>query len=400
MKVAIIGGGASGIACAVALKQKNENTSVTVYEKLPRVLKKILVTGNGRCNLTNTNSSPEFYRGDRALIESALTRYSQRSNIEFFNSLGLVTRAEAEGRVYPASSQAASVVSVLLSEAVLLGVEIVTDTAVKSIEKKNGGYMLNGRFYADRVVVASGGSAAKAQGTDGDSFRLLKQLGVKITSPRPALTGVIIDGFPKSLKGIRNHCEISLIKEGRVIYTETGEIQFNDYGISGIPVMQLSGLIENDGSACIISLDFLPDFNKEYISDFVFTQQRNCPEKSAELLITGLLPKALGNYLLLEAGIKKDTALKDIPVQKLDRLTDIIKCRQYGSLTVRGFDYAQVTAGGVGSDEINPDTLELKKHGGIYVTGEALNADGLCGGHNLQFAWSTGRIVADSISKE
>lgn len=398
MKVAIIGGGASGVACAISLKRKNRNIEVCVYEKLPRILKKILVTGNGRCNLTNENSSESFYRGDYAVLRPALEKYPYKSTVEFFNSLGVITRTEAEGRVYPASSQAASVVSALLNEADALGVEILTDTPIKSIEEKNGSFLLNGRYLADRLVIAAGGCAAKAQGTDGDSFRLLKALGVNYASLRPALTGVEIDGFPKSLKGIRNRCKVTLYRDDDRLYSETGEIQFNDYGISGIPVMQLSGLI--DGGNYSITLDFLPDFDGEYINGFINNQLAANPEKSAELLMSGLLPKALGNCLLLEAGIKKDTTIKDIPKSSIDKLEKILKNKEYAKLTPRGFEYAQVTAGGVSSDEINPETLELKKHKGIFVTGEALNVDGLCGGHNLQFAWATGRLAADSIAGE
>lgn len=401
MKVAIIGGGASGMACAISLRRKSKDIEVTVYEKLPRVLKKILVTGNGRCNLTNESSSPECYRGDAELLRPALEKYSYKSTVEFFDSLGLAVRTEAEGRVYPASSQAASVVSVLMNEAETLGVRIITDSPIKSIEAKNGSFVLNGKYTADKLVIAAGGSAAKAQGTDGDSFKLLAALGVKYKTPRPALTGVIIDGFTKSLKGIRNRCEIALFENSNELWRETGEIQFNDYGISGIPVMQLSGLIgENKNAVYSVELDFLPDFDMQYIEGFITRQLSDCPSKSAEVMMTGLVPKALGNYLLLEAGIRKDTALKDIPSANIERLEKIIKNKKYVGLTPRGFEFAQVTAGGVGTDEINPETLELRKHKGIYVTGEALDVDGLCGGHNLQFAWATGRLAADSIAGE
>lgn len=398
MNVAIIGGGASGITCAVELKRKNADIDVTVFEKLPRILKKILVTGNGRCNLTNENSSEKFYRGDSKLLY-AIRKFPYESTVEFFNSLGVMTRAEAGGRVYPVSSQASGVVSALLNEAETLGVEILTDTPVTDIKEENRGFVINGRYRADRVVIASGGSAAKSQGTDGDSFKLLKNSGVNITPPRPALTGVIIGGFPKSLKGIRNRCEIKLLKNGEEIYRETGEIQFNDYGISGIPVMQLSSLIDNERDYSL-GLDFLPDFDKKQISSFIEKQINVHPGKSAELLFSGLLPKALGNYLLLEAGIKKDRTLDSFTAGTFDNSVDILKSKTYGKLSLRDFEYAQVTAGGVGSDEINPETLELRKHTGIYVTGEALNVDGMCGGHNLQFAWATGRLAAESILKD
>jgi predicted Rossmann fold flavoprotein len=401
MEVAVIGGGASGIACAAAVKKQNKNIGVTVYERMPRILKKILVTGNGRCNLTNIGSSEKYFRGDTDVLQYAFSKYPPKSNIEFFNSMGLLTRTEAQGRVYPVSGQASAVVNALLCECERAGVKVLTDTEITEVRRSGSGFLLNGKYKADKLVIASGGSAARAQGTDGGSFRLLKSLGVDVKSPVPALTGVIIDGFPKSVKGVRNICTAELFVGRQSRYAETGEVQFNDYGVSGIPIMQLSGIVaENTGKNLCLTLDFLPDTDKAELTRFLFGQKKQYPEKSAEEWASGVLPKALGNYVLALANIRSAQRLCDIADGKIRVLSDNIKRLELKPTGVRGFEYAQVTSGGVPKNEMNLQTLECKKVKNLYVTGEAVNVYGLCGGHNLQWAWSSGRLCADAILKE
>lgn len=401
MEVAVIGGGASGIACAAAVKKQNKNIGVTVYERMPRILKKILVTGNGRCNLTNIGSSEKYFRGDTEVLQYAFSKYPPKSNIEFFNSMGLLTRTEAQGRVYPVSGQASAVVNALLCECERTGVKVLTGTEITEVRRSGSGFLLNGKYRADKLVIASGGSAARAQGTDGGSFRLLKSLGVDVKSPVPALTGVIIDGFPKSVKGVRNICTAELFVGGQSRYTETGEVQFNDYGVSGIPIMQLSGIVaENTGENLRLTLDLLPDTDKAELTRFLLGQKKAYPEKSAEECASGVLPKALGNYVLSLANIRSAQRLCDIPDGKIRAFSDNIKRLELKPTVVRGFEFAQVTSGGVPKSEMNLQTLECKKVKNLYVTGEAVNVYGLCGGHNLQWAWSSGRLCADAILKE
>ncbi len=401
MEVAVIGGGASGIACAVSLKKQNKNIGVTVYERMPRILKKILVTGNGRCNLTNVGSSEKYFRGDTEALKYAFSKYPPKSNIEFFNSMGLLTRTEAQGRVYPVSGQASAVVNALLCECERVGVKVLTDTEITEARRSGSGFLLNGKYRADKLVIASGGSAARAQGTDGGSFRLLKGLGIEVVKPVPALTGVIIDGFPKSVKGVRNICTAELFVGGQSRYAETGEVQFNDYGVSGIPIMQLSGIVaENTEKNLCLTLDLLPDTDKAELTRFLLGQKKAYPEKSAEEWASGILPKALGNYVLALANIRSAQRLCDIPDGKIRAFSDNIKRLELKPTGVRGFEYAQVTSGGVPKSEMNLQTLECKKVKNLYVTGEAVNVYGLCGGHNLQWAWSSGRLCADAILKE
>lgn len=401
MQVAIIGGGASGIMCAAALKKKNKNIDVTVYEKLPRVLKKILATGNGRCNITNAYSSAEYFCGDTRYVNSVFEKYSPQSNMRFFEEIGLLLREESQGRVYPVSNQASSVVNALLGEIKNNGVKVVTDTEITEIKPIKNGFLLNSKIKADKVVISAGGSAAKQQGTDGGAFRLLKSLSLEIETPAPALTGVLIDGFPKSLKGIRNICEVSLFIGSDKVYSEKGEIQFNDYGLSGIPVMQLSGFVSQSKNKNMhLTLDVLPDTQEKRLCGFLLEMKKKYPEKTAEEMMTGFVSKALGNYLLMCCKVGKDDLLVQVSEKSIKSLASLIKNLNLKVKGTRGFDFAQVTAGGLRMSEIDCETMRCKKYKNLYVTGEALNVYGLCGGHNLQWAWSTGRICADAISKE
>lgn len=402
MEVAIIGGGASGIMCAVSLRRKSNKINVTVYEKLPRVLKKILVTGNGRCNLTNIYADKTHYRGDIEFIDVAFSKYSAHNNIEFFNSIGLMTRVEDEGRVYPMSSQAASVVNILLAEAERLGVKFVTETEITEIYKRDSKFILNNKYSADVVAVSAGGSAQKAQGTDGASFRLLEKLGLEIKKPTPALTALVLSDFTKSVKGVRNRSTVDLFIDNKKVSSETGEVQFTDYGISGIPVMQLSGQASCSKSENItVNIDSLPDIAENKILEFLLSRKKSNPDETSENVICGILPKLLGNYLMLLCGIKKDMSVGEITENDFCLLSHTIKCCQFKVESVRGFDFAQVTAGGVTKNSVDVRTLEAKNIENLYCTGEAVNIYGLCGGYNLQWAWSSGRLCADSIiSKE
>lgn len=401
MRVAIIGAGASGIACAIELKSLDKNVSVTVLERLPRILKKLLVTGNGRCNILNKNSSPEYYRGDRELLSYVLKAFSVRDNEEFFKKIGIPLFEESEGRMYPVSQNAASVVNALLFRAKELGIEIITDYAVKSIKKEKDGFLINSEMRFDRVVLSSGGCSAKVHGSDGSSFRLLDLMGVKTVKPYPALTGVISDGFPKALKGIRHTANIKLYSGKNLLYSETGEIQFNDYGLSGIPVMQLSGLLRDiKKNEAQLILDCAHDISRKELEDYLLELRNSHPDMPAQTLLSGLLPKALTLYILRLCGISPDTAAHSVKGRDIEALCDKIKGLVFPVSRARDFDFSQVTSGGAGIKEINPETLEVRKIKGLYVSGEALNIDGLCGGHNLNWAWSSGRFCAHSLLKE
>lgn len=400
-RVAIVGGGASGFAAAITVARAGKAFQVTIYERLQKPLKKILATGNGRCNLSNVELSPTDYFGDTDFAENALTRFSPQSNIEFFESLGLLTKTEEMGRVYPLSEQAASVREALLSEAARLGVRILTDCEITEIQPRNGGFLLNGQYVCDKLILCAGGSAAPKQGTDGGAFRLLDNLHIPIKTPAPALTALTCAHFPKSLKGVRQTCFVRLFYENSEVYAIQGEVQFTDYGLSGIPIMQLSRLVSTNPKARFtIQLDCLPQISETDLCRFLETEAKRDGTKSVGTLLLGILPQALGNALLLRRRIPKDTPCEAVSARDFGALAKEIKGCVFSVSGVRGFDFAQVTAGGADCAAFSAQSMRAKQYPNLYVCGETLNVDGGCGGYNLQWAWSSGRAAGEAVVKE
>ena len=400
-RVAIVGGGASGFAAAITVARAGKNFQVTIYERLQKPLKKILATGNGRCNLSNAHLHPNDYFGDVAFAEYALTRFSPQSNIDFFASVGLLTKTEEMGRVYPLSGQAASVREALLVEAERLDVRIITDCEIAEIQPQDGGFLLNGKYACDRLILCAGGSAAPKQGTDGSAFRLLEKLSIPVKTPVPALTALTCANFPKSLKGVRQTCFVRLLGANQEVYSIQGEVQFTDYGLSGIPIMQLSRLVSaKPNSKFTVQLDCLPQFSEAELAEFLEKEARRNGEKNAGTLTLGILPQALGNAVLLACRVPKDMPCKMLSAKDWRSLAQRIKSFGFQISGVRGFDFAQVTAGGADCTAFVPNTMQSKQYPNVYVCGETLDVDGGCGGYNLQWAWSTGRAAGEAIIKE
>lgn len=406
LKVAVIGGGASGLACAIEIMQtvrNKDDVRVTVIEKLPRVGKKILVTGNGRCNLTNMNSATTGYRGDTEFAKVILKKYTPESNIEFFNRLGLYTREEDEGRVYPLSNQASSVLDALRFECERLGVETICDYNVVHIKSVFNGavqkIVVNNKDRFDFVVVAAGGKAAKVHGTDGDSYDLLRMNGHKITPIAPALVSLNCDDFTKALKGVRSICRMDLIIDNEKVLENYGEVQFTDYGLSGIPIMQLSRFVSMSPSNDIyINLDVTPDFSLDEIENYIF-DRREFGTGLCENLLIGIMNKQLCITLLKESGVAPNGKIADLSDNEIIKLAKLCKKWTIKIKTARGFDFAQVTAGGADCSQFDADTTESKLVENLFCCGEALNIDGDCGGYNLQWAWSSGRAAGHTIGE-
>lgn len=405
-RVAVIGGGASGMCAAIELMNNvtdKTDVEVTVLEKMTRVGKKLLVTGNGRCNITNMNSARSGYRGDTDFAKTALSRFTPESNIEFFNSLGLYTRTEEDGRVYPLSNQASSVLDALRFECERLGVKFVCDYRAVHIKEAVTAFsrkiVINNRDRFDYVVVASGGKAAKIHGTDGDSYDLLKMLGHTVTPIAPALVSLNCSDFTKSLKGIRSVCGVELIIDEKPEYKNFGEVQFTDYGLSGIPIMQLSRFVSMSPSDNIqIYLDLTPDFSKEKLHEYLISR-REKDTGLCENMLSGIINKQLCITVMKECNIAVNRRVNTLNDGEINNLLNILKCWKINVKNSRSFEYAQATAGGVKCCEFNPETMESRLVGGVYCCGEALDVDGDCGGYNLQWAWSSGRTAGRSIAE-
>lgn len=406
IKVAVIGGGASGMCAAIELMNRTDDKSsveITVLEKMTRVGKKILVTGNGRCNITNMNAANSGYRGDAEFARTALTRFTPQSNIEFFNSLGLYTRTEDEGRVYPLSNQASSVLDALRFECERLGIKFICDYRAVHIKEAVTAFsrkiVINNRDRFDYVIIAAGGKAAKIHGTDGDSYDLLKMLGHTVTPVSPALVSLNCSDFTKSLKGIRSVCGAELIIDGKTEYKNFGEVQFTDYGLSGIPIMQLSRFVSMSESNNIqIHLDLAPDFSREKLYAYLVSR-RERDTGLCENMLSGIINKQLCITIMKECGIAVNGRVNALSDGNINALCEKLKCWKIKIKNSRSFDFAQVTAGGAKCSEFDPETMESKFVRGVYCCGEALDVDGDCGGYNLQWAWSSGRAAGRSIAE-
>ncbi len=400
-RVAVVGGGASGFAAAITIARKSKDFTVTIYERLQKPLKKILATGNGRCNLTNTGAGPADYFGDTGFAATVLKALPPESNRAFFHNIGLLTKEEEMGRVYPVSGQASAVRGTLLCEAQRLAIRLVTDCEITDVRPENGGFRLNNQYFCDVLLLCAGGSAAPTQGTDGGAFSLLRKLGHTVISPAPALTALVCKDFPKTLKGVRCDCAVTLFCKNEPVYQIGGEVQFTDYGLSGIPIMQLSRLVSTAPEKQFsVKLNCLPQIESQVLTEFLQKTAKQNPEKAALTLLEGVLPRNLASYLLLTCRIHNDTPVKLLSQKQLAAVAEKIRNFTVPVETVRGFDFAQVTAGGADCREFDSKTLQSKKYKNLYVCGESLNVDGGCGGFNLHWAWSSGRAAGEAVIKE
>ena len=349
------------------------------------------------------NSASSGFRGDTDFAYSVLKKYTPESNIEFFNEMGLYTRVEDEGRVYPLSNQASSVLDALRFECDRLGVEVICDYNVVHVKSVFNGVVqklvINNKDRFDYVVVAAGGKAAKVHGTDGDSYDLLKMVGHRINPIAPALVSLNCDNFTKALKGVRSICKVDLIIDGEKVLENYGEVQFTDYGLSGIPIMQLSRFVSMSPSEDIsINIDVTPDFSLDNISNYLF-DRREYGTGLCENVLIGVMNKQLCITLLKECGIAPNGKIVELSDDEILKLAKLCKCWSIKIKTARGFDFAQVTAGGADCSQFNSETMESKIIENFFCCGEALDVDGDCGGYNLQWAWSSGRTAGRTIGE-
>lgn len=400
-RVVIVGGGASGLMAAI--QAARAGAEVTILEHNDRVGKKILSTGNGKCNLTNLHMSEDCYRGaDPRFIRTVLNHFSQQDAIDFFEELGIYPKVK-NGYVYPRSEQASSVLDVLRLEADHQGVKTETGIHVEKIRPlKKGGLLAvesgDRRWEAEAVVLAAGSSAAPSSGSDGSGYELAKNLGHTIIRPLPALVQLRSDKNPvfRQLAGIRTEALVSLTVQEKLLASDRGELQLTDYGISGIPVFQVSRYASRalaDGKKVMAIVDFWPDLLEPQVEELLKKRCRNRPDKKAEDFLTGLFPKKLAQVLLKQAQIPLTASVGRMREEQLLDLSRQIKNFAVPITAVNPFANAQVCCGGVAASEIDPDTMESAICRGLYFAGEIMDVDGICGGYNLQWAWSTGAIA-------
>ncbi len=393
--IAIIGGGASGLMAAVAAK--NEDTNVTVFERTKRVGKKILATGNGRCNMTNTGAGSKNYHGkDPSFVNGAIKRFWVNETLELFSELGILWKEEERGKVYPYSDTASAVLDVLRRRVERTGTEVRCDLDVRSIEKKNGKFIV--RTYSgtedkfDKVIIAAGGKAAPDLGSNGSGYELLKSFGHKITALRPSLVQIKTDtDIVKKLKGIKIDANVTIGRN-----SSRGELLFTDYGLSGPPIFELTSRLDGDKT---LEIDMMPDHTSDDVLNIIYERMAYLYDVPLEEFFTGMLNKRVGQALLKSVGVaplsRESSSLTEAEAKKI---VSAIKGWRFNITGTMSWNNAQVTKGGAETAGFDSATMESKLIKGLYACGEVLDIDGDCGGYNLQWAWSSGYIAGKNAA--
>ncbi|MGX8699464.1 MAG: NAD(P)/FAD-dependent oxidoreductase [bacterium] len=396
--VAVIGGGASGMAAGLAARERGAR--VLLFERQERVGRKLMSTGNGRCNLTNQRLTPaNFHSLAGDAIPALPGLYDTAETLRFFRGLGLLTVAEPGGRVYPLSDQAGSVVDVLRLALGAAGAEVHTAEEVRSLRRGFAIVTDNGSYRADRVIIACGGLASEKLGATKSGYQLLAALGHSCTRLCPSLVQLKTDTtFIRALKGVRAEAGLRLVRGGKIAAEGRGEVQFTDYGLSGPAIFDLSRAATTARGECELLLDLLPDYGEEEIAVFLRRRCQGSPALTTENLTTGLLHNRLGRTLTRYAGLDLVTPLSRVEEEQLLRLARAMKRFAVTVTGDMGLPNAQVTAGGVPLSEFDPATLESRLVPGLFACGEVLDVDGDCGGYNLQWAWASGRLAGRSAA--
>lgn len=403
--IIIIGGGAAGLCAAVYLKQKAPNLSVRIFETLPRVGKKLAITGNGRCNITNKNITPDRYHGnDKGFCYFALNKYNVEAVEDFFKSIGVPFIYEGD-KAYPASLQAGSVVDCLRFAAEDLGVITHTETKVTNIQILNSNYKVIAdkmSLVAKNVIIATGLlSGGEKYGCDGSMLSILQKAGFKTIKTTPAIVQIkTVNDVVKQLKGIKVDALATLKTNKKVIRQDFGETLFCDYGLSGPPIMQISREASRIKEDMLLSLDIMPDSDFNSLVDIIKTRACKMPNRSLEEFFTGMLNKRLGQVLLKLIGCKLSDKADSLDISKIKRLANLIKNFDFAVTGTTGFANSQVTAGGLDTKQFSSKTMMSNEYQNLYAVGEILDIDGDCGGFNLQWAWSSAMCAVDSIIGE
>ncbi len=395
MKIGIIGGGAAGMAAALAAAE-NPAAQVTVLERQARVGRKLLATGNGRCNLTNLHAGEGGYHGDDpAFAAYALERFNPEKTLAWFRQLGLLTVAEESGRVYPYSDQANSVVDVLRYGLEKPNIQVKLGFEVEKVKKAADHFRVESReetLEFDRLIVACGGLAGTRLGGTMSGYKLLRALGHRCTKLRPTLVQLRSDwGGVVGLKGVRANCRASIFCDGALWAESTGQLQFTEYGLSGPVIFEVSRDVCQGRGQWLCRLDFLPELEEEMVSQWL--SARRDREMPASELLTGILHNRLGRVLTQAAGIDLNRPIRQLEAEELTQLAKTVKGFEVHLTEPMGMDSAQVTAGGIVTADFCRETMESRLVPGLYACGEVLDIDGDCGGYNLQWAWSSGHLA-------
>ena len=395
--IVIIGAGASGMMAAITAARNGKK--VCILEKLDKAGKKILATGNGKCNFTNAVMNEACFHGEKAFIQYVLDQFSVEDCLEFFRSIGIYPKSK-NGYFYPNSEQASSVANALLYELERLEVKVFYEIDVKEIQTVSNEVYVStskGNFVGKDLVIATGLLAAPKLGSDGSLFEIIKSLGHRFKPILPALCGYYCKGIKfKQVSGVRAHGTVTAYIDGVKCEEDTGEIQFTDYGLSGIPVFQISrslstGLYQKKNVE--VKINLLPDLNKTQVIEELKHRYSICSNMALTALLNGLVNQKLSDMILDKVGLEKDIYVSSISIKELEKIADLLQEITVKVSNYRDFEFAQVCTGGIPVEDINWENLESNIAHNVHFAGEILDVDGICGGYNLHFAWATGYIA-------
>jgi len=404
VELIVIGAGASGLLAAAICSSKG--VKCQVIEHMPVCGKKILMTGNGKCNITNLDMSEDkYYCEDKTFIHETLGKVSPKDVIDLFEGFGMLTR-QRDGYVYPNSEQAAAVNNLLLNRCNEYGVEFHCECEVEEIEKTDAGYMVHtnqGDFEAENIILATGGMSYKKTGSDGSGYRLAKELGHSVNACVPALTALICrEKYFKDIAGVRIKGIARLYLDKDLIDEQQGEIQFTDYGLSGIPIFNMSRRVSyllKKKKHPFVLVDMMPSMEKEELHSYIANIKEKYPKSKVTDSLSYIVNSKMAVLITKNAGVSYSSKMIDINNNQIDAIIDQIKEFRGDVANIKGFDYCQVTAGGVSVKEINPENFESKLCDGLYIAGEMIDVDGICGGYNLHFAFAGAMLAAWDIIK-
>ena len=402
--IAVIGGGAAGLTSAIIAKNSNPDNKIVVIEALERVGKKLITTGNGRCNITNRFVGTDKYRSDDInAVKNILANYGVDTTVDFFESIGVNVVFEKDGRAYPMSYQAASVVDALRFTAEEKGVEFFLGTHIDDIVY-NGNYELiykDNRVLARSVIIAAGLlSGGNKIGSDGKIFNLLKSKGLKAERLSPSIVQLKTDtDITRQLKGIKLNANVTFLAENKPLRQEFGEVLFTDYGLSGPPILQVSGLTERVAGRKEISLDLIPNISQNELLNELRSRRERLKDRTAENFLVGFINKRVGQVLSKKSNVNLNGKTEVITDNSLKTLALLLKDLRFNVTATTGFINSQVTSGGIMLQNVSANDLQCKKFKGMFFAGEILNVDGDCGGYNLQWAWSSAMAAANGATR-
>jgi hypothetical protein len=404
--IVVIGGGASGMLAAIAARR--QGAEVTIIERNPRIGKKILTTGNGRCNYTNVNTDITYYHGNNPKFSyAALSSFSYQDTINFFEKLGIAHKVEELGKVFPMSNQASSFLDVLLYELNEIGVKIICDALVKTITKKNKKFIIEladkSTLQGDRIIIATGGKAMPSTGSDGNGYELASKLGHTVTDIFPGLVQLKLEGpYFKQIDGVKFVGTAEILANNKSLAKDRGDILFANYGVSGPPILQISRKateLLNQNKEAVLKISIIDTITCQELQKLLSTRFNNSPKKAIDFSLIGLINKRLIPVVLKEAGISDlKCPVTNLTAKDKEKIAHILTDWRFKVRGTKSWPSAQVTAGGVSTKEINPATMESKLVNGLYFAGEIIDIDGACGGFNLQWAWSSGFVAGQNAA--